>query len=144
MVTRAQRYNWPRTWMTTWPHMTFSKYQSSTNDNLKISDQSRRAKSYYLHWWRARVQWKSKDAHNINITMTRNLFSTTTSSLRESNNTGISLPAEKETPADAAVKRHPIDRFLMCLRKHLIPTQEELARDLTAVGYGMAFSFPPL
>jgi hypothetical protein len=66
------------------------------------------------------------------------------SSLRESNNTGISLPAEKETPADAPVKRHPIDRFLMCLRKHLIPTQEELARDLTAVGYGMAFSFPPL
>lgn len=36
----------------------------------------------------------------------------------------------------------PVNRVLKFLRKVFVPSQEELARDLTAVGYGMAFSPP--
>lgn len=57
----------------------------------------------------------------------------------EKNNNDSFHQGTTEGPASTASRK---DRILTFLRKVFVPTQEELARDLTAVGHGMAF-YPP-
>lgn len=74
-----------------------------------------------------------------------NVVSVSVSGSRKEHDDEENVPSSSadETDHEASHHRRPTARLVGLLR-HLVPTKETLAKDLAMVGYGMAFSPPPV